>query len=157
MQEGSGELESPSDGCQKKDTITRFADEIASANSRAGQAPRTPPEARILQDALMPSHPSPGRRTSDRLSLRAMASGPSLPWQLLGIALVEVKRSLTLPQRRHRGKLEVSEIQTTPLLWIEVGWTWAGTIDLAWSQGQGELDEIQRASETRWVSTSSGS
>eukprot|EP00930_Biecheleria_cincta_P007398 TRINITY_DN10860_c0_g6_i1.p1 TRINITY_DN10860_c0_g6~~TRINITY_DN10860_c0_g6_i1.p1 ORF type:complete len:459 (-),score=103.68 TRINITY_DN10860_c0_g6_i1:522-1898(-) len=51
-------LDSPrSDGgfAQKKDTSTRLAEEIASANSRAGNAPRTPPESRILQDALVAS------------------------------------------------------------------------------------------------------
>lgn len=39
----------------KKDTSTRLAEEIASANSRAGKAPRTPPESSILQDALVTS------------------------------------------------------------------------------------------------------
>lgn len=40
-------------GSPKKDTMGRLQDEIASANSRAETAPKTPPEAEILKQAML--------------------------------------------------------------------------------------------------------
>jgi len=57
MAEGPPPQSPRSDGGFAKGTADRLADEIASANCRAGQAPRTPPEVTILQDALVPSPP----------------------------------------------------------------------------------------------------